>query len=84
MSTDTQQTAAPLAYFITFTCYGTWLHGGKTTSVDRQHNVYGRDLLTFNQARKTSAKNRMSELPYLLDEKRRCIVLDAIKEVCHY
>ena len=29
----------PLAYFITFTCYGTWLHGNKETAVDRDHNI---------------------------------------------
>ena len=25
----------PLAYFITFTCYGNWLHGDERGSVDR-------------------------------------------------
>jgi hypothetical protein len=28
----------PLAYFITFTTYGTWLHGNGAGSVDPAHN----------------------------------------------
>jgi hypothetical protein len=31
----------PLAYFITFRAYGTWLHGDKRGSVDRHNNRYG-------------------------------------------
>ena len=32
-----------LAYFITFSTYGSWLHGTKKGmgSVDREHNEYG-------------------------------------------
>jgi hypothetical protein len=28
----------PLAFFITFTTYGAWLHGQAPGSVDREHN----------------------------------------------
>lgn len=31
----------PVAYFITFTTYGTWLQGRDPGWVDRQHNQYG-------------------------------------------
>jgi len=31
----------PLAYFITYTTYGTWLHGEAPGSVDREHNQVG-------------------------------------------
>ena len=30
----------PLAYFITFRSYGTWLHGDKRGSVDRLHRRF--------------------------------------------
>jgi len=30
----------PLAYFITFRTYGTWLHGDERGSIDRYHNRY--------------------------------------------
>ena len=31
----------PLAYLITFSCYGSHLHGSESGSVDRNHNVVG-------------------------------------------
>jgi REP element-mobilizing transposase RayT len=33
-------TDIPLAYLITFRCYGTWLHGDERGSIDRTHNRY--------------------------------------------
>lgn len=76
--------AIPLAYFITFTCYGTWLHGEKPTSVDRLTNTPGTDFLSFSYKRAGLVKQHMSEAPYLLDEARRHIVLQAIMDVCNY
>ncbi|MCX7116007.1 MAG: transposase [Gammaproteobacteria bacterium] len=76
--------AIPLAYFITFTCYGTWLHGEKPTSVDRLHNTPGTDFLSFNAKRSQLIKKRISEASYLLDESRRSVVLQSIIEVCRY
>lgn len=78
------ETAIPLAYFITFTCYGTWLHGEKSTSVDPLNNTPGTDFLSFNSKRAGLVKKQMSETPYFLDESRRRIVLQAIVEVCSY
>ncbi len=37
--------STPLAYFITFTCCGTWLHGDERGSVDREHNTPGTPVL---------------------------------------
>jgi REP element-mobilizing transposase RayT len=74
----------PLAYFITFTCYGTWLHGEKPTSVDRFTNTPGCDFLSFDKHKLNFVKKRMAETPYFLDETRRQIVLQAILEVCKY
>lgn len=79
-----QEIAIPLAYFITFTCYGTWLHGGKITSVDLSHNQVALPFLPLNHFREKSAKNRMLEQPYLLKAPQRKIVLDTIKEICAY
>ncbi|HAF13747.1 MAG TPA: hypothetical protein DCK99_08610, partial [Blastocatellia bacterium] len=33
-------TDTPLAYFISFRSYATWLHGDKRGSIDRFHNRY--------------------------------------------
>ena len=36
----------PIADLITFTTYGTWLHGDKSGSVDKEHNQYGSPFAT--------------------------------------
>ena len=80
---DYEQTAIPCAYFITFTCYGAWLHG-EITSVDPKHNIYDTGFLTQNPARNASENMRMTEPPYLLNVPQRQIVLNTVKEVCNY
>jgi REP element-mobilizing transposase RayT len=71
----------PLAYFLTFTCYGTWLHGDERGSVDRNHNVPGSFFLAPDGERRTLEKNRLVEPPYLLDAPRREVTLRAICEI---
>ncbi len=78
------ETGIPIAYLITFNCYGTWLHGGKPTSVDRYNNTPGTDFLPLSSTRANLVNQQMSETPYFLDESRRHIVLQAIVEVCAY
>ena len=71
----------PLAYFITFTCYGTWLHGDERGSVDCAHNQYGTEFLPADQEARNQIQSAMREPPYSLDEPRRKIVLRAIIEL---
>ena len=42
-----------LAYFITFSTYGTWLHGTEKGlgSVDVEHNAYLSPFIAFDNAR---------------------------------
>ena len=70
----------PLAFFITFTTYGTWLHGDERGSVDREHNVVGEPYLPPDQKRRKYEQN-LSGL-YLMDEPRREIALEAIRTKC--
>ena len=79
-----QERAIPLAYFIIFSCYGTWLHGERSTSVDRFTNTPGTDFLSFNSKRLHLVKKKMVECPYVLDELRRGIVLKTIINVCKH
>jgi REP element-mobilizing transposase RayT len=72
----------PLAYFITFTCYGTWLHGDERGSVDDEHNVPGTPVLPPDPDRSARARNDLSEPPYQLDAPRRRVTRDALCEVC--
>ena len=72
-----------IAYFLTFTTYGTWLHGNdkEQGSVDDAHNRFGDPLLPRNPTREQSERRIMKESPYLLDEPRRTVVCNAIIEL---
>lgn len=74
----------PLAYFITFTTYGTWLHGRDPGSVDRKHNVPGTPWLAPNARLMTAREQAMKQEPYELDGPRRIVVLKTVLEVCHH
>ncbi len=70
----------PLAYFITFSTYGTWLHGtekGKG-SVDRRHKSFGGDFVPADPGRLDDARDAMTQPPYVLDAARRAVARDAI------
>jgi REP element-mobilizing transposase RayT len=73
-----------LAYFLTFTTYGTWLHGRDPGSVDRNHNEYGTPVLPVDPAREQECRERMKEPPYQLDAPRRKTVLETIQEVLRH
>jgi REP element-mobilizing transposase RayT len=74
----------PLAYFITFTTYGTWLHGHDPGSVDREHNAPGTPFLPPDPQREASQRQRLRQPPYRLDEPRRAVVLRTIHEVARH
>ncbi|MEX0784141.1 MAG: transposase [Dehalococcoidia bacterium] len=72
-----------LAYFLTFTCHGTWLHGDERGSVQRlgPENVLELDA---NRARHESARRRMTGDPVTLDLEQRRVVDSAIRETCKF
>jgi REP element-mobilizing transposase RayT len=75
----------PLAYFITFRCYGTWLHGDERGAVDRHgHNIYGVPRLAPNSKLQDLMRREMKQQPFLLSQEQREIVEAAIHEVCQY
>src|SRR3972149_3634306 len=74
----------PLAYLITFTCYGTRLHGAESGSVDRNHNIPGTPYLPPNEARVLAEEKRMKQEPYELDRQRRAAVLEAVRNLCSH
>ncbi|MGL6076709.1 MAG: transposase [Fimbriiglobus sp.] len=73
--------SAPLAYFITFSTYGSWLHGRATGSVDLKNNAPGTQFLQANPALERQSRAKMRQEPYLLDPRRRQVVLKTILEV---
>jgi REP element-mobilizing transposase RayT len=71
----------PLAYFITFSTYGAWLHGRDLGSVDKQHNEVGTPFLPPDVEKEGEERVNMREPPYLLDTTRRRVTLRTILEV---
>ena len=69
----------PLAFFITFTCYGAWLHGDERGSVDGFHNVPGTPFLPPDPERRQHEAEACEV--YLLDQSRRAIALEATKAI---
>jgi REP element-mobilizing transposase RayT len=74
----------PLAYFITFSTYGVWLHGRAEGSVDRLHNEPFTPFLPPDPALEAKERADMIAGAYHLDAPRRRIVLDTIREVCRH
>ena len=73
-----------LAYFITFSTYGTWLHGtakGKG-SVDRGHNQFGTDYIEPDARREARAQGLMTQEAYTMGAAERQVVCDAIVALC--
>jgi REP element-mobilizing transposase RayT len=73
-----------LAYFITFTTYGTWLHGSAKGSVDADHNKYGMPLLAPNAGKKRQSRAAMLQPPYTMQEAERNIVCRALVDLSGY
>lgn len=79
---DFNESGIPLAYFISFRCYGTWLHGDERGSVDHLHNLYGTPKLPPDEEMRNQMLARMKHEPVELSAKRRNAVEDGIKETC--
>jgi REP element-mobilizing transposase RayT len=75
---------APVAYFITFTTYGTWLQGRDPGWVDRAHNRFGTPIPGPDAARHAGQRTAMRQPAYRLDEPRRAVVLAAILDVARH
>ena len=50
----------PLAYFITFTTYGSWLPGSDKGSVDAEHRSYGTPYLEPSPEKEQWARTTMT------------------------
>ena len=74
--------AIPLAYHITFRCYGTWLHGDPRGSVDRFHNRYGTPLIPPNTQWRQYNERSLKHPPVTLQAQRRAAVKEGIRETC--
>jgi REP element-mobilizing transposase RayT len=75
---------SPIAYLITFTTYGTWLHGDTRGSVGKENNQYGSAYMESSPALYRKEQRNLKNQPVTLSSKQRDIVLQAILKVCKY
>jgi transposase IS200 family protein len=82
---DFQDRTQPLAYLITFRCYGTWLHGEERGSVDRRHyNRYGTPDTPANKKILEDEVANLKTSRFVLNREQRAVVTSAIREVCEH
>jgi REP element-mobilizing transposase RayT len=75
-------TDTPLAYFISFRSYGTWLHGDNRGSIDRFHNRYRSPYLPGNKSWRNYNRNQLKTKPLRLRSRHRKAIKLAIRETC--
>lgn len=71
---------APLAYFITFRTYGTWLHGDERGSVAWRRNGYGDPFLHRDGSVESLSRERMLGPAVVLADEWRSTIDAAIRE----
>ena len=72
----------PLAYLVTFTCYGTHLHGDPRGSVSRWKNRWTEDPVPECPALLRLRSSGTKQSIYLLDPVRRRLVKEGILDGC--
>lgn len=75
-------TDLPLAYLITFRCYGSWLHGDARGSVDRFHNRYKTPFIAPNERWREHNARALKGESVQLNSAQRESVEAAIREAC--
>jgi len=73
----------PLAYLITFRCYGTWLHGDERGSYRRSHGIIsGVSRIPVRPGLKAAETTQLKHPPVTLNKRQRVVVEKAVREVC--
>lgn len=74
----------PLAYFLTFTTYGTRLSGDDRCSVDRNHNTFGTRRIAPDQSYVGYARKLQKHESVVFSQDQRSAVDAAIRERCMF
>ena len=74
----------PLAYFITFRTYATWLHGDSRSSVDSNNNVYLKPKIKPLPDLEKKMRAICNEDKYLMNAEQRATVLKSIVSTCQF
>jgi hypothetical protein len=75
-------TDIPLAYFISFRTYGTWLHGDKRGSIDRFNSRYRSPYIAPNKNWRNHNEGLLKAKPLTLKARHRTSINKAIRETC--
>jgi len=73
---------APLAYFLTFTCYGQRLRGDARGSIDDDHNIPGTPTIPPNAALHAEEFSRLKSPPVTLSPQQRELADATIASYC--
>lgn len=71
-------------YFITFRCYGTWLHGDERGAVDKRHNGVGQEVLPPHRGLERAMSQTLRHERVILNAPVRVCVEQTIREVANY
>ena len=74
----------PLAYFISFRTYGTWLRGDERGWQDRRNNKYGSPFGQRDEGLAVRDSERLRHVPTVLTAEAREVVARTIREVCEF
>jgi REP element-mobilizing transposase RayT len=75
----------PLAYLITFRCYGSWLHGDPRGSYRRNSRLLtGVSRIPPKLGLESAERQQLKHAPKRLDKKQRAIVDRAVRDVCKH
>ena len=74
---------SPVAFLITFRCYGTWLHGDPRGSIRRGQKV-GEPRIPYRPGLQAAERRRMLSPPAVLEPKQRAVIAQAMLDVCNY
>ena len=75
-------TDTPLAYFISFRTYGTWLPGDERGFINRFHNSFRSPYIRPNANLHRYNQQQLKTKPLILGAKHRRSVSKAIRETC--
>ncbi|MBC8028769.1 MAG: hypothetical protein H7Z16_01550 [Pyrinomonadaceae bacterium] len=75
----------PLAYLITFRCYGTWLHGDARGSYRRNSRLMsGVSDVPPRHGLETAERQQLKHPSIKLNPKQRAVVEQSVREVCQH
>ena len=77
-------TKAPLAYFISFRTYGTWLRGDERSWTRKSDGRRSARVCEADEALRARDLERMTAAPFQLSPEAQCIAADTIQQVCAF